>query len=553
MTMRLGGLASGIDTESMIKQLMQAERLPMQRLLQDKITMEWQQDAYREVNLLMTNFRNSLQVSNGGLMSRATFYQKAVTSSNSSVVTAVGTSNAQNATATIQVHNLAESATWQSTDGAFEMDSKFLTQRMGAWTEGDGPDIEWDADGKAVMSFSVTKPGETKPTEVNITINKTDTVNNVISRMNRSQVGFSTFVDQRADGTGKTVVSMAQTGEGADIRLVEDANGTNNAASFFASLGFNTAGGGESVSLNDTGHQATAGKNASFTYNGYQMERASNDFTVSGVTYTLHGTSNDPVRVTTATDTEAVFNSIMEFVDQYNEMIDKINGLLREENYRDYRPLTEEQRADMSEREIELWEEKARSGLLRNDPILSSAMNQLRSSIFGTVQNVDGVFNSLAQIGLTTSSDYRDGGKIVFDTRHMTMPDGTRLTGEARLRHAIENNPEDVYQLFNATGGTDANGNKIAGERGILGRVNDQLRTVTNRVTERAGREGRTLQQFALGRDILRVEDRITNFERRLQQIEARYWKQFTAMEKAVQEMNSQASQLFSMMGMGHQ
>lgn len=60
-------------------------------------------------------------------------------------------------------------------------------------------------------------------------------------------------------------------------------------------------------------------------------------------------------------------------------MIDMVNGKLTEKKYRDYTPLTEEQKKDMTEKQIELWEEKAKSGLLRGDTILSGATNQMRT------------------------------------------------------------------------------------------------------------------------------------------------------------------------------
>ena len=69
-------------------------------------------------------------------------------------------------------------------------------------------------------------------------------------------------------------------------------------------------------------------------------------------------------------DTEQVFENIKKFVESYNELIGKVQEKLQETRYRDYRPLTDEQREEMTERQIELWEERAKSGLLRRDSIL---------------------------------------------------------------------------------------------------------------------------------------------------------------------------------------
>ncbi|MDQ0254537.1 flagellar hook-associated protein 2 [Evansella vedderi] len=529
--MRIGGLATGMDTENMIKQLMQAERMPVNKMIQDRTWMEWQRDALREINLQLSSFRESFRASGLGL--RSNFNQKIVTSSDPTKVTATGTSSAQNATARIEVTTLAEASTWKSS--GFDIDNEFFTRRIGNWE--DGPDIPWEND-RATLKFEVVKPGATEPTTVEVQINKTDRMNDVINRMNRSQLGVSSFIDDR-NGNGTMILSMNDTGKGSDIRFVDETT-----KNFFSSLGFET---GENNSINGE-HQTNAGQNAHFTFNGHNMERESNEFTINGVRYQLHGVTNGTVRINTTTDTDAIFDRIMKFVEDYNAIVDKINGVLREERHRGYPPLTEEQRGEMSEREIELWEEKARSGLLRSDQQLTSALNQMRTELFSNVEGLDGVFKNLNEIGLTTSRDFRDGGKIVLDDRQVTMPDGTRMTGEERLRAAIENNPEDLFQLFNATGGRDENGRVIRSEQGILERLNTQLRSTIDNITARAGREGRTLQQFSIGRNILSVEDRISNFERRLQQTEQRYWAQFTAMEKAMAQMNAQADQMWSMM-----
>ncbi|UTW68569.1 hypothetical protein KHA80_13330 [Anaerobacillus sp. HL2] len=48
-------------------------------------------------------------------------------------------------------------------------------------------------------------------------------------------------------------------------------------------------------------------------------------------------------------------------------MLEKVNGKLTEERYREYQPLTDEQKEAMSEKDVERWEERAMSGLLRGD------------------------------------------------------------------------------------------------------------------------------------------------------------------------------------------
>ncbi len=56
---RFGGIASGLDTESIVRQLMQVERMKVDRYAQKKQTLEWKRDDYRDINTKLLALRNS--------------------------------------------------------------------------------------------------------------------------------------------------------------------------------------------------------------------------------------------------------------------------------------------------------------------------------------------------------------------------------------------------------------------------------------------------------------------------------------------------------------
>lgn len=172
---------------------------------------------------------------------------------------------------------------------------------------------------------------------------------------------------------------------------------------------------------------------------------------------------------------------------------------------------------------------KQKSGLLRSDNIIQSGMTGMRTAFYSNVQNENGAFNRLADLGITTSNNYRDNGKLVID--------------EDKLRGAIENNSEDVRRLFSNSANDDS--------RGLINRVEDNLDNMISRITDKAGNENRTEQTYTMGRELLGMEERITDFERRLAQVENRYYKQFTAMETAIQRMNQQSAQLMNQLNGG--
>lgn len=239
-----------------------------------------------------------------------------------------------------------------------------------------------------------------------------------------------------------------------------------------------------------------------------------------------------PVSLTSTTDTKSIKDSIQEFVKTYNEMLDTMNGLLKKK-YRDYPPLTKEQREDMSESEQKLWDEKAKSGLLRSDPLIRDGLAKMRSQFVSSVKGLgDDTIDSLAEIGITTSKILSDGGKLVIDDK--------------KLDAALEKDPDQVIQMFTNQGSvttiTDEKGRKVTQDsRGITKRLRDEIAALTKSIEKKAGKEGKTDQSYSLGKLIIESDDRISKLQAKLVDIEARYWKQFTAMEQAINKANQQS------------
>ncbi len=344
-------------------------------------------------------------------------------------------------------------------------------------------------------------------------IKASQSFDSMVSEVNRADNGVNMFYDEMS---GKMSLTRTETGS------FNDSNGDEiEAKGDFAvnQLFFNDA------------VQETGGQNAKFTLNGLKTERTSNSFEVSGVTFNLKQEfSNGNVKVNISNDTEAVFENIKGFVEKYNELIGNVQDRLQEERYRDYKPLTDKQRESMSEREQELWEEKSKSGMLRRDPMLSGALNDMRLDFYTQVENsgIPSAYNQLSSIGITTTSNYREGGKLKID--------------EAKLKSAIQDNPEAVEELFTSEGAS-------YNEKGILQRMTDSVNQVMDQITEKAGNSFTTKKQYTMGERLDDMNERITSFEDRLVRVEDRYWRQFTQMEKAIQRMNSQSNYLMQQFG----
>jgi flagellar hook-associated protein 2 len=482
--MRIGGLASGMDIDILVGELMRAERIPLDKLSQKKTLLEWQRDSYRSMNKLLSDLDRLIF---DGISRQGNFGKKSVTSSNSAVVSATANGVAVNTNTKIEVANLAETAMWVS--GSIAKPDTFS--------------------GPRTLSFKATN-GKGEVNDITLDITDGESRDSVLSKVN-SKLGVSTFYD---DANGKFVITKKDTGIASSIEIMDTTT-----ADFMAELGFSNAIGELSGK--------TDGKDASLKINGYQTTRTSNTFEISGVTFTLNqiGTSN----ITVASDTNSTVDLIKNFVNKYNETIEAINKKTSETKYRNYPPLTDEQRKELSEKEAEMWDEKAKSGMLRGDSILSSGLNAMRTALYAPVQMADQSFLQLSEIGITTSRNYLDKGKLEID--------------ETKLRKALEVNPDAVMKMFT--------GDSITSVTGVASKLRKTIAATVDKIELKAGNALRTNAQFTIGRELTDVDKRIYAFQDRLVKVEDRYWRQFSAMESAIQRSNQQSMYLMQQFGGG--
>ncbi|WP_431029195.1 flagellar filament capping protein FliD [Lysinibacillus sp. LZ02] len=245
------------------------------------------------------------------------------------------------------------------------------------------------------------------------------------------------------------------------------------------------------------------------------------------------------VTMTSTTNVDDMMTKIKEFVNTYNGLIKDFTDQTKQSKYRDYAPLTDEQKEDMSENEIKLWEEKAKSGLLRNDALIREGLSNMRSLVYESNPALkDSKYNTLFSIGITTSKNYNEGGTLEID--------------ENKLRAALEADPDAVEKLFKNSEGkkedtiqVEENGvsvTKTVDTRGYLEKLRESMKSFEISIEKKAGRSTMTDAEYALGKSLIDTESRIDTWKRKLEMVEARYWKQFGAMESAINKANQQSA-----------
>lgn len=495
--MRLSGLASGMDTESMVKKLMQAERMPLNKLKQQRQLEEWKRDSYREINSMVRELRDlssSMRLQGSYIKSTANVTDSTVLTVSSSAPVETGNYKITVAPPThTNPLNIESLEAFNQTNQALDLSGTITIEGKGG----------------AKVNILLDKTDSTK----NLSIN--DIITQINAKSSDTLVSAS-LVD------GKLVLSSTDTGTDSQIKL-------SGSAEIWSALNLK----GNEVSRGTTTWQVTLkGTSPSLNTIEETVTTTSNNVSIKGLNINVLQAGTTDVQVTRSTQ-EAAFDSIVKFVNKYNEIIDKINFKLTERKFRDFKPLTDEQKEELSEKQIEKWEEKAKSGLLQGDPMLSSILTQLRQDWSANVSGLSGDMDNMFKLGLSTGT-YEQRGKILID--------------EQKLRDALSNNPEGVMNLFTSRSTPDD-----YSSRGIATRLYDNLSTSITKIIDKAGSSTgfSRVDNSSIGKVMKGIDQRIESFERRLTQVETRYWKQFNAMEKAIQRSNAQSSWLMQQMGGG--
>lgn len=319
------------------------------------------------------------------------------------------------------------------------------------------------------------------------------------------------------------------------------------------------------------GGTGDAGKDAVFsmTVDGVEFDgitRSSNSFEVDGMTVKLEGTfgtftettteyeddgkkvvvgngdwkmrenlaaaAADAVSFTAKTDSDKIVEAIKEMVKDYNEMANEIKDAystmpLYNSKGKRYEPLTEDDEKDMSDSAVERYNEKAKTGILFGDSVLSGLYDEIRSAI-----NELGMSN----IGITTA--FSDGKT-------------TLVVDEAKLKETLNNDPEKVTETFTKS---RSNGSSSDG-------FMTKLKNITDTYTKTTGTKGILIDLVGSTKSPLsllnntyqskldKLDETISRWQDKLSDKIDYYNRQFTRLEQMISQMNSQSSSLMGLMG----
>lgn len=527
--MRIGGLATGMDTDKMVKDMMKPYNMRVDKMKQDTTVVKWQQDAYREVMDDISGLsKKYFDVLNGD--------KYMLSSNNFSALKPVGISQDSglkikaNTTGveghySVKVDKIATKAKVEATiTKDFDLNKKISTILTGK--------VQFTINGENFDYDFSTKDNE-------------KTIGDILSDIS----GSNAKVDARySQLTKKIIFSSDKEGTDGEIDIKDSSN-------FLEKLfGKSMAGKvqGEESRVTITSPDGTN-----------TVTQKSNSFTIDGVSYDISGVKEGKsVDFALEGNSDETFEKVKGFIEDYNKLIDKVQKKLTEKKNRNFKPLTEEEKKEMKEKDVKLWEEKAKSGLLRGDSNLQNMLTSLRRAFF---DKVEGAGLTLRELGLNTSVNYKEGGKIVFDQN----VDKNGNSGEARLKKLLKEDPNKVFKIFSKESTTYpsyspdltmSERQKRNDEEGILQRINDIFKDYTRTTRSSTGRRGVFVEKAgikgttseinnSLFKELEKREKMIKDMEKKLAERENKYYIQFSKLEKYMNKMNAQSSWLSQQFG----
>lgn len=291
----------------------------------------------------------------------------------------------------------------------------------------------------------------------------------------------------------------------------------------------------QSSTLTNSGAKKIDGCDSEIKLNGITYTSSLNTYSINGLSITAMQATGDgdtnAITVTTATDTQAIYDKIKSFLTQYNSLINEMTSLYNADTAKGYEPLTDDEKSAMSDSEVEKWEEKIKSSLLRRDDSLESVMNLMTNAMSQPI-TIDGKKYYLSSFGIKTLG-FLNAPENQQNAYHIDGDeDDTATSGnEDKLMAMINSDPDTVVSFMQqlTTNLYDAIGTKMKSSTlsSIYKVYNDK----------------------EMASEYSDYTTTIKKWEQKLQDQEDAYYKKFSAMETALSKLQSQTSSLSNLFG----
>ena len=569
MAMRVSGINSGLDTDSIVQELVSAYNTKTEKYQKEQTKLSWKQEIWKGLNTKVYSLYNNV----GKLRFSSAYSTKKTTSSDTTKATVSASSNAVNGTQ--KLHVLATAQSGYLTGGKLSLREEV--------TDADGTTKLQDVKGAVKAETKLSELGFTGD-EASLNINTTDEDGNAVTKTvsltkdSTVQDVVNALKDNGLNASfdannGRIFVSSKNTGKAADFSLssattklvekkdadgnvIKDSNGKPEMESVTLSGEEQVASkkligllGLDTDSSNTYGNKAAKidGRDAVIVLNGVKYTNTTNDFAINGLNISVNGVTDDvadpdssdlsslndstAISINTTTDSQGIYDTVKDFLTDYNNIINEITKLYNADSAGSYEPLTDDEKDKMSDTEIEKWETKIKDSLLRRDSSLSSVMNTMMTSMSQPIE-INGKSYSLSSFGIQTLG-YLNAAENEQNAYHIDGDEDDENTSgkQDKLMAVITSDPDTVIEFMKQL------------STNLYKSIDDQMQSNDLRSRYKIYNDKEMDKQYT------NLTKTIKEWESKVSDKEDYYYKQFSNMETALAKLQSQTSSISSMLG----
>lgn len=569
MAMRVSGINSGLDTDSIVQELVSAYNTKTEKYQKEQTKLSWKQEIWKGLNTKVYSLYNNV----GKLRFSSAYSTKKTTSSDTTKATVSASSDAVNGTQ--KLHVLATAQSGYLTGGKLSLREEV--------TDADGTTKLQDVKGTVKAETKLSEIGFTGD-EASLNINTTDEDGNAVTKTvsltkdSTIQDVVNALKDNGLNASfdannGRIFVSSKSTGKAADFSLtsattklvekkdadgnvIKDSDGNPEMESVELSDAEKAASkkligllGLDTDSSNTYGDKAAKidGRDAVISLNGVKYTNTTNDFAINGLNISVNGVTDDvldpdnydvsnlndstAISINTTTDSQGIYDTVKDFLTEYNNIINEITKLYNADSAGSYEPLTDDEKDKMSDTEIEKWETKIKDSLLRRDNSLSSVMNTMMTSMSQAIE-INGKSYSLSSFGIQTLG-FLNAAENEQNAYHINGDEDDENTSgnQDKLMAAITSDPDTVIEFMKQL------------STNLYKAIDDQMQSNDLRSRYKIYNDKEMDKQYNS------LTKTIKEWEQKVSDKEDYYYKQFSNMETALAKLQSQTSSISSMLG----
>lgn len=481
MPIRITGLNSGLDTESIIQSLVSAYSTKKDNYVKAQTKLSWKQDAWKSLNTKIYSLYDKI----GKMRFSDAYNMKKTTVSDNTKATVTAGANAVVGNYSLQIKQLAKSG--------------YLTGgKLGAETTEGTTLSELGYNGEGTIN--VTSGGET----TEITVNKDTTIKDVVSKL--KEAGVKASYDSKNQ---RIYVAASDTGAENDFTL----SGDNNALS--------------ALGLTEEKGNRIKGQDSIIYFNNAEYTSSGNSYDINGLTIeALAETGDNEITITNKVDTQGIYDKVKDFLKDYNELMIEMTKLYNADSSKGYEPLTADEKDAMTDTQVEEWEKKIKDALLRRDSTLDSIMSSMKLGMAKSY-TVNGQSYSLSSFGIATigvlNAKENEEGAYHIDG---DADDSDTKTKSDKLMSAIVNDPDTVIDFMK----------QLA--TGVYGALDTKMKSTTLSSAYKVYNDKQMAKEYS------DYTTTIAKWEQKVTDMEDSYYKKFASMESALAKLQNSTSSL---------